>query len=429
MSLVYAIDFGTSNSLLAAADSRTTHAPIPLERGTSRDPTILRTLLYFPTQEQCFYGTEAVEQFLQNEMQGRFLRSLKRFLPVRSFIGTWIENRPMNLENLIALFLSEMRKRANEHFGEDVDSVVLGRPARFSRKEEDDRFAEARLEKAAKLAGFRNITFCPEPVAAAREYRLGLDAGEKTVLVADFGGGTSDYTIVRLGERAFRDEDVLAIGGEPIAGDALDGALMRNRVSHHFGATVEYQAPFGSNTLTMPKMLMEKLCAPSEISLLRARETQEFFRNVQAWSLGADDRKKMDQLFTLIQDQQGFGVFEEIERVKRALSENEREIFSFLYPPDGSAITISEEVSRGEFEEYTSSQVEKILAALDETLALAGLKSSQIDIVCCTGGTARVRAIHDGLVARFGTGKIKQHNHFHSIAVGLGERAAELART
>jgi hypothetical chaperone protein len=372
--------------------------------------------------KQCFYGAQAISEFVSHDMEGRLIRSIKKFLPVRSFIGTWIENRPMNLEDIIAVFLKELRQRANRHFDQDVDHVVMGRPARFSPDPGDDQYAQYRLEKAAKIAGFKSIEFCPEPIAAAREFRTQLRETKK-VLVADFGGGTSDYTILEISQRPYQDSDVLAIGGVAVAGDALDGGVMRRRISSHFGAQVQYQVPFGSNRLQMPIHLMEKICSPADISLLRERDTMDFFQNVRQWSLGLEDRKKMDQLFLLIQDQLGFSVFEEIEKTKRKLSESESARFSFQYP----GMEVDEVIEREQFNTYVGDQVEKILGALDDTVRAAGIKYSDIDIVCSTGGTAKVPVIQEGLISRFGREKILQHNHFHSIVQGLGQRAKELA--
>lgn len=420
--LVYAIDFGTSNSLLSAADENTTYAPIPLDP-LAADPTILRSVLYFPTMKQCFYGAQAIKEFTNHDMHGRLIRSIKKFLPIRSFVGTWIENRPMNLEDLIGTFLKELRHRANEHFGQDVDSVVLGRPAQFAPDPAEDQFAQYRLERAAKIAGFKHIEFCPEPIAAAREFRNQITE-PKTVLIADFGGGTSDYTIMRMSQDPYKSSDVLSIGGVALAGDVLDGALMRERIAPHFGTKVEYQVPFGNNILKMPLQLSERICSPAEMSVLRERDTLEFFQNIKKWSLKEDDRKKIDNLFMLIHEQLGFSVFEAIEGTKRALSQKNSALFSFKYPD----LIIEETVLRKEFDTYIGERTERILNSLDETVKLAQINHSDIDIVCCTGGTAKVPLIQEGIIKRFGREKVLQHNHFHSIVQGLSERAREVAR-
>src|SRR5690349_15929503 len=138
---IYAIDFGTTNSLLGAANSEHTHPPIALDP-LAVDPTVLRSVLYFPDAEHCFYGARALREYVAAGGDGRLIRSIKKHLPSRSFIGTHIDERPMNLEDLIGAFLAEMRARANRHFGADVKRVVLGRPARFAVSDADDAHAQ-----------------------------------------------------------------------------------------------------------------------------------------------------------------------------------------------------------------------------------------------------------------------------------------------
>lgn len=435
--LTYAIDFGTSNTLLGAADANGPRGFAPLDP-TASDPLVLRSLLYFPNASQVFYGREAIQKFSENDQSGRFIRSIKRQLPRRSFVGTYVDNRPFNLEDLIGVFLGEIRRRANAHFGADVTRVVLGRPARFAMDDADDQYAESRLERAARIAGFTDIEFFPEPIAAA----FGFDAaerssqgphparGERIILAADYGGGTSDFTVYRLrpsdgsGSIGFRREDVLALGGIPLAGDALDSALMRQRISPHFGTGVRYTVPFGSNTLTMPVHLMERICHPGEISLLRKQDTLEFLRNVQQWSLGPADRAKMDRLFILLEDQLGFPLFERIEATKLGLSQAQKAAFEFRYP----GIELREEVTRAQFEDYASSCLQSLDQSLIETLRRSGLEASQIDQVLCTGGTAKVPWIRQSLIGRFGQDKLYDLDPFRGVAQGLMARAEEWAR-
>src|SRR5262249_55057906 len=154
--------------------------------------------LYFPNAARCYYGEEALRRYAENGLEGRLLRSIKKHLPSRNFYGTYIDDRPMLVEDLVAAILREMRVRANTYFCTEVDRVVLGRPARFCDDPQDDRFAERRLEQAAKKAGFSEVHFLPEPVAAAREFGVGVGE-ERVVLVADFGGGTSDFTVMLVG--------------------------------------------------------------------------------------------------------------------------------------------------------------------------------------------------------------------------------------
>jgi hypothetical chaperone protein len=417
---LYAIDFGTTNSLLAAAGKSGVHPPIELDE-TAPDPTIMRTVLYFPSAERCLYGARAIAEYSASGMQGRLIRSIKKHLPSRSFIGTYIENRPMNLEDLIGAFLGEMRARANRFFDADVRRAVLGRPARFAPAPEDDEHAQYRLERAARVAGFTEVSFCPEPIAAAREFRNTLRE-PKLVLVGDFGGGTSDFTVMRMRGDRYDPSDVLAIGAVSVAGDALDACIMRSHVSRHFGADVRYKVPMGSNVLQMPPALMEKLCSPADASILQMTDALPFLRNVQAWSLGPDDSRRIEQLVTFVEDRLGFEVFEVIERVKRELSRSASATLEFEYP----TIDIVENIARQAFEHSTEKRTEAILAELDATLQRAGVAHHEIEIVCCTGGTARVPAIADGLARRFGRDKLTDFKNFHSVIHGLAEHAATL---
>jgi hypothetical chaperone protein len=333
------------------------------------------------------------------------------------------------LEDLIGVFLGEIRKRANTYFNQDVTRVILGRPAKFAADDADDRYAEGRLERAARIAGFKDIEFFPEPVAAAFGYDRSLlqesdsnQNNEKIVLTADYGGGTSDFTVYKLGTQRFQPSDVISMGGVSTAGDALDASLMRHRISQYFGTGVKYKVPFGSNVLTMPVHLMERICHPAEIALLRKQDTLEFFRNVKQWSLGAEDEEKMENLFTLLNDQLGFPLFEQIESTKRALSGNETTNFEFSYP----GIHIREPITRPEFEGYCSSAFENITRSLDETLQMAQIQPSQISRVLCTGGTAKVPWIRQSLVDRFGKEKLFDLDPFRGVARGLMERACEV---
>jgi hypothetical chaperone protein len=436
---IYAIDFGTSNSLLAAANAERVFPPAPLDV-LAEDSSILRSILYFPTSKECFVGQEALVKYIENGLEGRLLRSLKRHLPARGFRGTNIDNRPVSVEDLVAVPLREMRTRANAHYGADVRRAVLGRPARFSSDDADDDFAEARLRTAAERAGFEEVHFLPEPVAAAQEFQaafaltratLGSQVqaeaqasdGGYTALVCDFGGGTSDFTVLRLGQTAFNRNDVLAVGGVPLAGDAFDASIMRARVAKHFGAEVSYRVPMGSNVLTMPKHIIETLCSPAHLSILRRPDIADFLRNVRSWSLGGDDRERLDQLTTLVDDALGFQLFESIETAKKCLSKEDQAAIEFSY----ADIELRDHVTRAQFDVASDSAAVAILRSLDETLASSGLNPKQVDLVCCTGGTAKVPRLRTAIAERFGSDRIRDFNSFHSVVLGLARHAKGIA--
>jgi hypothetical chaperone protein len=417
---LYAIDFGTSNSLLCGVSKQSVDAPIPLDPSAA-DPSVFRSILFFSETTEQYFGAEALERYVAEGMRGRFLRSLKRFLPMPSFEETRIGSKAVKLEELIGVFLREMRQRANHHYGVDVRRALFGRPARFSENDANDALAEERLGAAAQFAGFTEVHFCPEPTAAAYDFKSRLSE-PKVVLVADFGGGTSDFTVARLAPDE-EDVEVLALGGVSIAGDAFDGAIMRHKVSRNLGADVKYKVPFGSNVLSMPKPLMEALCSPAETCLLAQRDIMAFLRDIKSGSLGKNDKLHIDQLLCLVEDSLGFQLFEAIEQAKRQLSDQELTRVLFDYP----GIEIDEPVTRAEFEAFSDPQVSAILASLDRTVSESGLGAEGIDLVCCTGGTARVSALAAGIQARFGAEKLVRLRSLHSVIQGLGERARALA--
>ena len=287
MSAWLAIDFGTSNSLVAGADAKGVLPPIPIDP-SSADPTIMKSVLYSLRRNEWTVGNDAISLYYEAGAEGRVLKSLKKFLPDPTFQGTQIHGIFYSLEDLLARLLRTMRERSETYLAQSLKKVVLGHPALFSPLPEAHERALSRLEKSAQLAGFEEIVFCPEPVAAAHNFAKSLNS-EKTVLVADFGGGTSDFTIIKLRPEGFNESDVLSLGGISLAGDAFDGTIMEHAVAPFFGSKINFRMPMGSNTLNLPKALIRKLCSPADLMLLGKKEYIEFFRNIQQWALDKKD--------------------------------------------------------------------------------------------------------------------------------------------
>lgn len=419
---VFAIDFGTSNSLLAAASSDRVFEPVPLDPDAS-DPTILRSALYFMRLEQGHFGVSAIRALLAEGFRGRLIRSIKRHLPSRSFTATMIGSRHATLEDLIGAFLRTMRQRANDHFGVDVRRAVMGRPARFSNNAEDDQLAESRLLKAATIAGFEDVTFCPEPVAAAYDFADDLRE-PRVVLVADLGGGTSDFTIVRMGSGRFRQEDVLAVGGVATAGDAIDGALVRSTVAPHFGARARYRVQLGHLDLDMPKQLIEILSSPADLTVIDRGKLLRQLNDIRSGLVDKDDRPKLDRFVALVEDGLGFSLYEAVETAKRRLSDASETTLDV----DEPSLAFSETVTRPALDDVAAKPVAAIVAALDKTLETAGLTPDQIDILCLTGGTSRMPLVAAALAERLPRAETRRLKSFHSVVVGLAHRARELAQ-
>ena len=414
---ILAIDFGTSHSLVGALHKKQRVEAMPIDP-THSDQSLMRTLLYFPNADECYYGSDALVKYNEFEMEGRLFRSFKSHLPNKNYIGTVIDNRILSLETMIGVFLLELKKRAEKQLGTKITKAVIGKPARYSMDDVADEFAIYRMRKAAEYAGFQEVHFVPEPLAAALDFKRQIN-DEKTILIGDFGGGTSDFTIMKITKDDFKKSDVLAVDGCPMAGDVLGSLFMQNRLNSTFGANTQYRMPMSTNLLKMPAGIMEKLNKPSQIVHLKEKDTYEFIKEVRKCALKDTDKEKIDRLFVLIEDQQIFPFFEEIEKTKKTLSNRPTSQFNFGYPD----LETSEVFSSVEFQTWAENFKQNIFAALGRCFEQAQISEQQIDHVFLTGGTAHVPFIQDEFKKRFGSEKLQSKNFFHSILSGLIESA------
>ena len=416
---IFAIDYGTSNTLLGAADTKTTYTKVPIDPA-SESSHILKSIIFSRGADDWHFGTGAVNKYLEQPTMGRLFKSLKKFLPDPAFKGTQISGQFFTIQDLIAKLLRFLRDQANEHLSSNVDQVVMGHPALFSSNPEQHELALNRLRAAAIAAGFKEISFCPEPVAAAYHFRHKLDR-EKLVLVADFGGGTSDFTVVKMSASRFQADDVLAIGGISRAGDHYDSAIMYHLISPFFGSKITYRKPMTSNEMSFPKGLIRKISSPADIVFLNRSGVMNELKAARRYITKPEESFKLDQLIFLIEEFLGYAIFKKIEETKVELTTTDNSKFYFNNEP----INIELEVSVEDFEAATHENSEKILACLDDVIAKAQIKPQDIDIVCLTGGTASVPAIRRGLEQRFAE-KVSESARFQSVVQGLTERAQEI---
>lgn len=413
----YAVDFGTSNSLLSYVSESGQITPIALENGGN----VLRSLLYTPENNKWYFGAEAIAEYVNHEGEGRFFRSIKKFLPEPSYNGTIVFNRNMGISDMVAVFLKEMRLRANKVTGKNIEKIVLGRPALYSLTKEHDQLAQDRMQKAAEQAGFKEVVFCPEPVAAGLDYNSSTQK-EKVVIIADFGGGTSDFTLMKIHQKQYSQDDILGLSGIFAAGDALDGMMMRDFISPHFGSKFEYKIPGGTNVLKFPKNLLTKICSPAHITHLREKDTWEFLQHIEKFALSPEDSNKMQQLFTLVECQLGFPLFNEIEKTKIRLGKNSESVFNYQFP----GINIDQPVTRQGYEESVTQTVDDIMNTMMDVFTQSGLKPSDVDEVILTGGTSQFPMLQQRLEAVFGRQKLLEHNIYQSVVNGLAQYAKKL---
>lgn len=244
--LVYGVDFGTTNTVVALSRNGVVSVlPIGFQ-GKKSVPSIL----FFPLDHGGYWiGDEAIQMYVSSGMRGRLMQSIKMLLPDLSFEGTEVSGFGYcSLENLISLILQEIKSRCDLLVGENVTSVVLGRPGRFSDNDEEDKSAEERLRMAAKMAGFEEIHFQREPVAAAFHYETSLEKDE-LALIADLGGGTSDFTLAHLSpdKRSERNRSDAIVGTNSVsfAGDEFDSAIMWHKITPYLGADSKVQVSPG----------------------------------------------------------------------------------------------------------------------------------------------------------------------------------------
>ncbi|MEL6342580.1 MAG: Hsp70 family protein [Myxococcota bacterium] len=413
VALACGIDFGTSNSTVTVTDGREVVA-VPLEEKTVPSPT----LLYFGDEPPAWYGQAAIDQYLFEEMAGRLIQSIKRHLPAKTFEGTYVLGKMRSLEELVAGYLRNLRRRAEVAAGAPVTAALLGRPARFHEDDERDALAESRLRAAAGLAGFRDIDFQLEPIAAARQFERSLDE-EVLCLVGDFGGGTSDFTVIRLSparaRKKDRSDDILGVAGVAVGGNDFDARLMIRHVLPHFGHNSFYQ-PFGKR-LRIPTVLHLAITRWHTACLAG---TDKDLNTLAQMLRTAEDPVGLGRLEELLREGWFYLLFQAVEATKIALSSQESATFSFKM----GNIEIEESVARSDFEAAIGNEVNKLSSTVDALLASLSLPPDAIDVVFLTGGSSQIPAVRRLFTERF-TGRIADTDVFTSVGLGLGVEAVD----
>ena len=439
--MIVGMDFGTTNSGMAVFDGRSVNT-LPLDPANN-NPRIARTALYITNEQQIYIGRDALNRYFQQNVgrpvktkkvwigeieirgadmhyvtdvyvyvdvfsPGRLLLSIKTSLRDADYPGTVIGQHYYSLENLIALYLNITKTRAEQQLGQPLRQVVLGRPVRFATDPEKDRLAQARLLQAAFQAGYEAVYLQPEPIAAAYSYETSINTAQN-VLVFDFGGGTLDLTVMRLGDRS--QERVLATGGIPIAGDVFDQKLVRAKLPRHFGEG-SYFGP-RHKALTVPNWIFDSFSSWQTILELQTAENKKMLRDI---AQTAQRRYQIEALESLVSSNYGLQMFDIVEQAKRTLSEKRGATIVL----DGPGFKVQEFVTRSEFETIIRAEIQAIDAHIDETMAASGLKSAQIDAVIRTGGSSQVSAFDEMLQRKFGPEKVRRVDTFGSVTAGLG---------
>jgi hypothetical chaperone protein len=421
-------DFGTTNSSLAIATGK---GDIKLARfaysgGLTES---FRSLLYLERIREAgrstiksWSGPTGIDRYLNAEEKGRLIQSLKSFLSSRSLQSTEVFGRTFQLEELVARILADIGKESEQQFGAAIwNKIVVGRPVRFvgAESDEDDNYAIKRLKNALHKAGFQEVRFEYEPVAAAYYYESTLDHDE-LIMIGDFGGGTSDFSLLKVGPSVRKHvgapRHVLGNEGVGLAGDAFDAKIVRHLVSPALGAGTSLRS--GHKVLPVPKWVYFKLERWHHLSFLRSHETLNMLKSVQAQAL---EPERLRALLYLVTHDLGYHLHRAVQSVKVALSHLERSEFRFQ---DGDS-ELHAEVTRSEFEDWISEELVAIEQRVDALLAKTGMYARDVDMVFLTGGSSFVPAVRRIFESRFGYEKIRTGDEFTSVARGLALRALE----
>jgi len=418
------IDFGTTNSSVAfvresGGTSETVLATYPF-MGALTDS--YRSLLYLEQAKEAgrdtlksWTGPAGIERYLEAENKGRLIQSLKSFLGSTGLKTTEVFGRRRTLEELVARILKDLKGFAEQQFGVTVRSAVVGRPVQFvgAANDDDNQYAEGRLREAFRIAGFDAVEFELEPVAAAYYYESTLE-NDELILIGDFGGGTSDFSLIHVGpelrRRGRRPEDLLGNAGVGIAGDAFDAKIVRKLVSPALGAGTQMQSV--DKILPVPVWVYAKVEKWHHLSFLRTKEVMNMLRSVEAQAL---EPAKIEALVHLIREDLGYQLHRAVQAVKCQLSESSCGTFQFS---DG-VVNLEKTVSRDSFEAWISPELRQIGECVDGLLKRCGVRPEQVDKVFLTGGSSFVPAVRRIFELRFGAERIRAGNEFTSVARGL----------
>jgi hypothetical chaperone protein len=439
MSLKVGIDFGTSNSGVAVYDGQRVRL-LPVDPKNVL-PEVIKTVLYITREYRPSIGQEAVEHYYRDnvnrqrrfvkqwtgeidvygadmhyvqdvfvyvdELQpGRLLQYLKTALRKEKYDGTQIFERYYTVGDLATTYLSLLKQRAESVLGESIHAVTLGRPVKFSESPEQDHKAQETLHEAAHEAGFKEVDFELEPIAAALDYEQSMSKPQN-VVIFDFGGGTLDIAVMRLGDPEKR--KVYASGGVDIAGSDFDRAIIEKRMLSHFGyGRVKHHPEIMEMIHAIPDwMALPYLGTPINKNILD-KAIQAGISPIQ-----------MKALQGMIYNDLAFTFYNRVEAGKIALSSEGATIISL----EDKDIALWELYTRHQFETDIYHYLVDVEKVLLDTIAKSGLEPGEIDAVVKTGGSSSIPLFTEMLVRLFGKEKVKQSSSFTSVVAGLAIRA------
>jgi hypothetical chaperone protein len=410
------LDFGTSNSALGVLVGGQ-----PVLAALDGEDTLLPSAIFFDleTKGRVLFGQEAIAASIAQQ-DGRLMRALKTILgsPLIDE-ATAVGTRRIKLTDVIETFIRHMKAKAETFLDEEITQVVHGRPVRFVDHDDDaDARAQRVLEEIARRAGFRDIRFVYEPIAAAYHYEESVGR-EEIVLVADIGGGTSDFTVIRIGPerrgRADRTGDVLSNRGVRIGGTDFDTLLSLVAVMPLLGLGTKLI----EKDLPMPKSVYFELATWAMINFTYTYRTEREVRELLA---GACEPDKVRRLLDTITHRLGHRIAFAVEDAKIGLSE----VAAAPIPLEFVEAGLAALASRAGFDAAIREKTDALTHMATACVADAGVKPDAIHTVFLTGGSSRVPAVQRAISLAAPGARATTGSDFLSVALGLTREAARL---
>lgn len=407
------LDFGTSNSAIGIVRDGA-----PLLAPVENDATLIPSAVFFDyeTRGRILFGAEAVRTYI-GQTEGRLMRALKSILGSPLIDETTaLGHKKVALTEVVEIFIRHLKGRAEAFSDAEISAVVHGRPVRFiDRDDEADAKAQSVLDRIVRRAGFRDVAFVYEPIAAAYHYEE-TATSEETVLIADIGGGTSDFTVIRIGperrKRSDRREDILSNDGVRVGGTDFDTLLSLDAVMPELGlGTFLFE-----KNLPMPKALYFELATWPTINFAYTHKNERELK-----TLVADSREpeKTQRLLKTIRHRLGHRIAFAVEDIKIALSNVEDASIALDFLERGLAIC----TTRHRFERSVREKTGQLHATALRCIASAGLKTNAIDTIFFTGGSSLVPAVRNAITRAAPEARIATRSDFLSVALGLTREA------
>lgn len=411
------LDFGTSNSAIGVMRDEVAMLA-PVEAGE----TLIPSAVFFSDEVkgQVLFGAEAVAAYV-GQTEGRLMRALKSILG-SSLIEeeTSVNGRKVAFIQVIEVFVRHLKEKAEAFAGREIDAVVHGRPVRFVDGDDTaDARAQSQIEAIARRAGFRHVTFVYEPIAAAHHYEQTVQR-EELVLIADIGGGTSDFSIVRVGPerrgRPDRRQDVLATAGVHVGGTDFDTSLSLAAVMPLLGLGTDLV----DKNLPMPNALYHELAAWPSINFAYTYRNE---RTVAELAARAAEPEKVARLLALLRRRLGHRVAFAVEDAKMVLSAEDHAAVALAFIEAGLAAA----ATRPAFDRAIANGMQRLGRAAHECIAAAGLRPAAVDTVFLTGGSSRVPAVRTAVSRAAPAARIAGGSDLLSVALGLTRMSAAMA--